>query len=88
MSDKKSYSDYDLKYQARPEQVKNRVARNAARREAIKQGTVRKGDAKDVAHTHALINGGGNHKGNVKVQDASDNRGWRKGRKGYSVPNK
>jgi hypothetical protein len=85
---KKSYTDYDLKYQARPEQVKNRVARNAARRDALKQGLVHKGDGKDIAHKQALDNGGSNAKSNVSVQSAAENRGWRKGRKGYSVPNK
>jgi hypothetical protein len=43
---KKEYEDY----QGEPEQIKERAARNKARRELMKQGRVRKGDNKDVAH--------------------------------------
>ena len=78
---------YQKAYNARPENVKRREENNAARREAMKAGLVHKGDGKDIAHKVALDNGGGNTKGNTKVQDASENRGWRKGQKGYQVPN-
>lgn len=78
---------YQKEYNARPENIKKRVENNAARREAIKDGKVHVGDGKDIAHKRALENGGGNAPSNLKVQDAGDNRGWRKGRKGYSVPN-
>lgn len=37
-------------YEARPEQVKRRVARNRARRKAEKAGTVSKGDGKELDH--------------------------------------
>lgn len=37
-------------YEARPEQVKRRVARNRARRKAIREGRARKGDGKEVDH--------------------------------------
>lgn len=37
-------------YQSRPEQVRRRVARNRARRKALKQGTVHKGDGKELDH--------------------------------------
>lgn len=37
-------------YENRPEQVKRRVARNKARREAEKKGLVHKGDGKEVDH--------------------------------------
>lgn len=36
-----------------PEQVKRRVARNRARREAIADGKVKKGDGKEVDHIGA-----------------------------------
>ena len=75
-------------YNRRPEIQDRRVQNNAARREALREGLVKKGDGKDVAHRVALDNGGGNTKGNLTVQDRTTNRGWRKGRKGYSVPNK
>ncbi len=37
-------------WQSSPEQVKRRVARNRARRKAIKEGRVRKGDGKELDH--------------------------------------
>lgn len=38
------------KYNSKPEQVKRRTARNAARRKMVKAGKARKGDGKDVEH--------------------------------------
>lgn len=38
------------KYNSKPAQVKRRTERNAARREMVKAGVVRKGDGKDVHH--------------------------------------
>lgn len=40
----------EAKYEALPEQKKRRAARNAARRKAIKEGKVRKGDGKELDH--------------------------------------
>lgn len=37
-------------YEAKPEQVARRVARNKARRAAEKKGLVKKGDGKEVDH--------------------------------------
>mgnify|MGYP003350927263 CR=1 FL=1 len=37
-------------YENRPEQVKRREARNAARRKAMKDGKVHKGDGKELDH--------------------------------------
>ena len=65
------------KYQAQPEQVKNRVARNAARRKAMKAGKVKKGDGKDVAHKKAFDKGGSNGDG-VYVTSASTNRSFKR----------
>lgn len=75
---------YQKEYNARPEEVAKRVMNNAARREAMQQGKVSKGDGKDVAHKKSLENGGSNAKSNLKVQDRADNRGWRKGKSGYN----
>lgn len=74
-------------YNRKPEVQARRVKNNAARREALREGLVHKGDGKDVAHKVALDNGGGNSKSNLTVQERGVNRAWRKGRKGYSVPN-
>jgi hypothetical protein len=59
--------EYQKKYNARPEEVAKRVKNNAARRKAMEEGRVSKGDSKDVAHKKALDNGGGNGKGNTVV---------------------
>jgi hypothetical protein len=75
---------YQKEYNARPEETAKRVKNNAARREAIKEGKARVGDGKDVAHKKSLDNGGGNGKSNLKVEDRSKNRGWRKGSGSYN----
>lgn len=59
-------------YNSSDEQKKNRASRNAARREAEKDGKVRKGDGKDV--DHANMNPKDNRKSNLKVMDRSKNR--------------
>lgn len=47
--------DYEKenKWQSSPEQVKRRVARNRARRKALREGRVKKGDGKEVHHVNA-----------------------------------
>jgi hypothetical protein len=65
------------KYQAQPEQVKNRVARNAARRKMVREGKVKKGDNKDVAHVKAFDKGGSNGDG-LRVESASKNRSFKR----------
>lgn len=67
----------DNAYQAQPEQVAKRVARNKARREALREGIVHKGDGKDIDHKHMLDAGGSNAKSNQRVVPAKENRGWR-----------
>lgn len=76
--------EYQKAYNARPEEIAKRVKNNAARRDAMKDGLVHKGDGKDVAHKKSLENGGGNTKGNLSVQDRATNRGWRKGSGSYN----
>lgn len=51
--------DKEAKWQAQPEQVKARVARNKARREMEKEGRVHKGDGKEVDHKKFLGGKGG-----------------------------
>lgn len=75
---------YMKAYNAKPENIKKRVANNAARREAIKEGRAHVGDGKDVAHVKSLENGGTNAPGNLKVQSRSKNRGWRRGSGSYN----
>ena len=67
--------EYD-QYQGKPEQIKNRAKRNAARAEMEKKGRVRKGDGKDVDHAVALSKGGSNAASNLRVRDANKNRSF------------
>jgi hypothetical protein len=66
------YSDYDKEYQARPEQVKKRVARNAARRMMIQKHGKTALKGKDVDHSDG--NATNNSKSNLKIMDRSNNR--------------
>ncbi len=68
---------YQKEYNAKPENVAKRVQNNAARRAALKEGKVQKGDGKDVDHKRMLAEGGTNASGNLRVVSASENRAWR-----------
>ena len=72
---KRDYS-YDKEYQKRPEQVKNRVARNAARRTTNENGQTHVGDGMDVDHKRALSKGGSNSNGNLRVVSKETNRSF------------
>lgn len=69
---------YDKAYNARPEQVKKREMRNAARAELMRDGKVKKGDGKDVDHKNMLDGDGTNSKTNLRAISKEQNRGWRK----------
>ena len=75
-------AQYDKEYNAKPEQKDARAQRNAARREAEREGKVSKGDGKDVDHKTPIRKGGTNADSNTRVVDKEDNRGWRKGKRG------
>lgn len=70
---KKEYEQY----QGKPEQIKKRTQRNAARAKLMKDGKVSKGDGKDVAHVKAFDKGGSNGNG-LKVESASKNRSFKR----------
>ena len=63
------------------------ILRRRERRHAIADGKVAIGDGKDLAHKRAADNGGATNAKNLKVEAAHSNRDWRKGQKGYKVPN-
>lgn len=65
-------------YNARPENVKKRAMNNAARRELMKEGLVKKGDGKDVDHKKPLRSGGTNARSNLRAVPKSVNRAWAK----------
>lgn len=76
------------KYKSQPDQIKKRVLRNAARREALKQGLVHKGDSKQVDHIKPLSKGGSNSKSNLRVVGHSANESFRRNSKGALVSQK
>ena len=67
---KKEYANY----QGKPEQIKRRASRNAARRLLEKEGKVRKGDGKDVNHRNGDPKS--NKRSNLQVQTKSANRSY------------
>jgi 5-methylcytosine-specific restriction endonuclease McrA len=79
----KAKQAYDKEYNARPEQVKKRAQRNAARAAYEKKH----GDLPsnvDVNHRTPLKKGGSNSMSNLEATSQKDNRGWRKGQSGYT----
>lgn len=60
------------KYNSKPESKKDRASRNKARREAERDGKVRKGDGKDIDHVDH--NPRNNKKSNQRVVSKSTNR--------------
>ena len=71
---KRTYrKEYD-NYQGKPEQIKRRTARNAARGALMKAGLAKRGDGKDVAHKNG--NPRDNRRGNLALQRPSQNRSF------------
>lgn len=62
-------------YQGKPDQIKKRAERNAARAKMMKAGKAKKGDGKDVAHVVALDKGGSNKNG-LRMVSKSANRSF------------
>jgi len=60
-------------YKARPEQIEMRVKRNKARREAIKEGRVKKHSGVELDHIVPLSKGGSNSKSNIRLRTKSQN---------------
>ena len=76
---KRNYrKEYD-NYQGKPEQIKKRAERNKARRLTEKEGRVKKGDGKDVAHDNNRTSD--NSRSNRKVQSPSKNRSFPRDKK-------
>ena len=73
MATKRDYKKENEQYKSKPEQIAMRVARNKARREAIKEGRVKKGDGKEIDHIVPLSKGGSNGKGNTRIRSKSKN---------------
>jgi hypothetical protein len=73
----RNYKSEYANYHASPKQKKNRAARNAARRKAIKAGRAAKGDGMDVHHTKPLAKGG-SRTGTTRVVPKSKNRSFKR----------
>ncbi len=76
--------DYKKEYQnfqGKPEQLKQRAKRNAARRELEKEGKVHKGDGLDVNHKKPICKGGKNNRSNLEAIPASKNRSFARTKK-------
>lgn len=72
---------YQKEFNARPEEIKKRAERNAARREYEQKH----GDLPatvDVDHAKPLRSGGTNAPGNLRAVAQTKNRGWRRGKSG------
>lgn len=61
-------------YKKKPEQIKKRVERNAARRKMMAAGKVKKGDGKDVDHKNGKTSD--NSAGNLRAIPAKKNRSF------------
>ena len=70
----RDYESEYKNYQGKPDQLKKRAKRNAARAKMEKKGRVHKGDGKDVDHKKGV--GAGNGDGNLRVQPKSKNRSF------------
>jgi 5-methylcytosine-specific restriction endonuclease McrA len=76
---RKGVEGSEYAYGATPKAKAARVKRNAARREAIREGLVSKGTATnksttEVGHKTPLSRGGSNDKSNIEIQSRSENR--------------
>ena len=73
MATKRNYKEEYSEYHSKADQKKNRAGRNKARRTALANGKVKKGDKKDVHHKDG--NPRNNKPSNVKVVSRKKNRG-------------
>lgn len=81
MAKKRDYRKEYLATDGRPQDIKERVARNRARREAMKKGLVKKGDGKQVDHKD--FNPLNNSPSNLRVisKKANETRQPKRGKK-------
>ena len=77
----RDYAHEYASYHSKPEQVKNRAMRNAARAEVTKKLGAAAVAGKDVDHKIPIRSGGGNSASNLRPRSVAANRGWRKGQK-------
>ena len=78
MANGRDYAAEYKRFHGKPEEIKKRAKRNAARAQMKKAGAAVAG--KDVHHKKPLRNGGGNGKGNLAISSVHQNRGWERER--------
>jgi hypothetical protein len=72
---KEDYARHYRDYQGKPEQIKKRAQRNAARDEMTKVHGAAAMAGKDVDHIKRIKSGGSNSKSNLRLQSPAKNRG-------------
>lgn len=70
-------SEYD-NYQGKPEQIKRRAERNAARAKYVEAHGKNSVAGKDVDHRRPLVKGGSNNVSNLRAISPSSNRSFRR----------
>ena len=71
---KRDYAaELSWEHKSKPNRVKDRAERNAARAKMKAKGKVRKGDGKQVDHINAILFGGSNSPSNLRVVSAKTN---------------
>lgn len=75
MPTRRNYAKEYREYHAKPEQIKNRAARNKARSEMTKKVGASALRGKDVDHKVPLSRGGSTRTSNLRVRSVSANRG-------------
>ena len=76
MAEGRDYAKEYARYHGKPEKIKERAQRNAARAEVKKRAGAAAIAGKDVHHKRAIRNGGGNGNGNLGISSVHRNRGW------------
>lgn len=62
------------RFQSSKKAKKDRAARNKARRQALREGRVHRGDDKEVDHIQGLSSGGSNSRNNIRIVSRKFNR--------------
>ena len=75
---KRDYKKENRLFNSKKKEIHKRVLRNAARREMMRLGLVKKGDNKDVDHIRPLDKGGSDARSNLRVRSAHSNRSFRR----------
>lgn len=71
--------------QSSPQDIKDREARNKARRMLEAEGKVHKGDGLDVAHIKAIDRGGKTVRSNLEAETVHKNRAYKRKSDGSPV---